>query len=140
MNPYQSPQAAVADQEQGIDIDNLNVSDKWKKCFRGIQKAGGPRMPNFKKLPKEERRQIPVFNILALLFGPFYYVAKGMWRKAILMTLLFFVILVVGQIIFNVLGMPSAIKGLFGGIAVVYSTRANIDYYKKMVLADNGWW
>jgi len=25
-------------------------------------------------------------------------------------------------------------------IPVIFATRANIDYYKKMVLGDNGWW
>ena len=24
--------------------------------------------------------------------------------------------------------------------SVIFATRANIDYYKKMVLEDNGWW
>ena len=140
MNPFQPPQATVADQEQAIDIDSLNVSDKWKKRFHGIQKAGGPRMPNLTQLPKEDRRQISPFNVLAFLFGPFYYLAKGMWRKALAMSLICFVVLFVIGIILDALGISFLDRALGYGVAAVFAVRANIDYYKKMVLADNGWW
>ena len=140
MNPFQPPQAAVADQEQAVDIDSLNVSDKWKRRFRGIQKAGGPRMPNLKQLPKEDRRMISPFNVLAFLFGPFYYLTKGMWRKALSMSLICFVVLFVIGIILDALGVSFLDRALGYGVAAVFAIRANIDYYKKMVLADNGWW
>jgi hypothetical protein len=36
----------------------------------------------------EDRKAVPIVNALAFLFGPFYYLVKGMWRKALTLLLL----------------------------------------------------
>lgn len=36
-------------------IDQLPVSDSWKRVFRLIDKAGGPNFPKLKNLSVEER-------------------------------------------------------------------------------------
>jgi hypothetical protein len=122
-----------------IDIDGLPVSASWKSKFKLIRKAGGPRLPDFGQLPMGERMKMH-FNILAGLFGPFYYIGKGMWRKGMaLFALCFSAILVLGAVL-DMLGYGGISKGLGYGAAAVYAVRANLDYYKKMVLGDNGWW
>jgi hypothetical protein len=62
------------------DISGLSVSDAWKQLFALIQRAGGPPLKNFQSLSFGERMRVGM-NFLAFLFGPFYYAAKGMWRK-----------------------------------------------------------
>ena len=82
-NPY-APPKAIVDAGTGVaDIDSLPVSDSWKRRF----------------------------NVLAFLFGPFYYFFKGSYARAT--------------------GFAAA---------AVYGTLANRDYYAKMVLGQNGWW
>lgn len=83
--PLTAETATLAMQEDRID--RLTVSDKWKKRFKVITKAGGPRLPDFRSLPIAERRGIN-FNWLAFLLGPFYFLAKGLWRQAIVYVLL----------------------------------------------------
>lgn len=39
------------------------------------------------------------------------------------------------------LAMPDAGNGIAtGAAAALFGIRANIDYYKKIVLRQNGWW
>jgi hypothetical protein len=140
VNPYQPPQSNLDDSDEEADIDSLNVSDTWKKRFKLLKQAGGPKMPHFKSMPRKERAGIGLFNVLAFLFGPFYYLAKGMWRKAITLSVACVVAVVVVDLILMAMGFGKLAGALGYGIAAVYATRANIDYYKKMVLGDNGWW
>src|SRR3954466_4715595 len=136
-NPYAPPGASVADVElTDADIESLDVSETWKKRFRIIKQAGGPGMPNLKNLPFRERRGAG-FNIVAFLFGPFYYLSKGMWRKAITLFLVLMVALLVIDAGLELMGLGRYGKALGYGAAAVFAVRANIDYYKKMVLRDN---
>jgi hypothetical protein len=138
-NPFAAPLARVDDRP--LDIDSLNVSDRWKAKFRLFEKAGAPGFANLKNLPPEERRRAAAgFNILAFLFGPLYYVAKGMWRKAIALFLVCFAVSLVIEFILTLTGYENIGKFMTYGVAAVFAVRANIDYYKKMVLGDNGWW
>ena len=139
---YASPKAEVADINdepvQG-DIESLPVSDAWKQKFRLLEKAGGPKQSNFKALSSGERLKIG-FNIVAFLFGPLYYLAKGMWRKALTLFGVCVAVLVVIGFALDLAGMSRVADALGYGVAAVFGVRANIDYYKKMVLGDNGWW
>jgi hypothetical protein len=142
-NPFAAPRANVDGSGDAtlVDIDRLPVSEKWKEKFRLFRKAGAPKFSRLKDLPPEERKRASFgFNILAFLFGPFYYLAKGMWRRGV--TLLVVCIAVVAglEILFAAVGWHRLGNALGYGIAAVYAVRANIDYYKKMVLGDNGWW
>lgn len=42
--------------------------------------------------------------------------------------------------ILDSLGQAKIANMLGYGVSAVFAIRANIDYYKKMVLGDNGWW
>lgn len=137
-NPYAPPAATLAADETHR-IDALPVSDAWKRRFFAIAQAGGPRLPAFKSLPAAERRKAMAFNILAFLFGPLYYLAKGMWRRAVSYTLL--ALIAVSLIIMGLdaLGYGEFARFLSYGVAGVFAMRANLDFYKSQVLGDNGW-
>jgi hypothetical protein len=114
-------------------IAGLNVSEAWKARFSLIEKAGGVKLKKFKELKLGERLKVR-FNLYALLFGPIYYIVKGMWKKGLTM----FVLLAVAVIMLAVLGVGS--RSLDGVGAALFCIQANIDFYKKTVLNQNEWW
>jgi hypothetical protein len=140
-NPYAAPKAAVRDvsDEASADIEALDVSNNWKTRFRLIERAGGAKLPHIKELQFGDRAKV-MFNVLAFLFGPLYYVAKGLWRKAITFFVLGVIILAALSIALTTAGLDDMSRALGYGLAAFFATRANIDYYKRMVLNDNSWW
>lgn len=142
-NPYAPPQSFVADINASpieSSIEDLPVSEKWKTRFRAIALAGGPKMQNLKSLPKSDRSNAFSFNVLAFFFGPLYYIAKGMWKRGIALFALMVVIVLTLGFVLDSFGLERVSKALGYGVGAVFAIRANIDYYKKMVLNDNGWW
>ena len=95
-------------------------------------------MRDSRNLTAGERASL-TFNIWGMIFGPFYYMAKGMWKKAFSYTLVFFVLIEIVVLIgehYNYRGVRE-----MGFItAVMFALRANVDYYKKMRLGDRSWW
>lgn len=142
INPYSPPTADVEDRLLDTEehIDDLPVSEVWKKKFKAMRKAGGPGMKNLNSLSKAERKDLGSFNVVAFLFGPFYYMAKGMWRRGILLFAVCVAAVIVIDIALGLIGLEKFGKALGYGVAGVFAVRANADYYKKMVLGDNGWW
>ncbi|ABP78080.1 conserved hypothetical protein [Stutzerimonas stutzeri A1501] len=137
-NPYAPPLAVLAGDETAR-IEALPVSASWKRRFLAIAQAGGPRLPLFKRLPPAERRKALAFNILAFLFGPLYYLAKGMWRRAISYTLLALIAVTLIVLLLDASGYGEFARLLAYGVAGVFAMRANLDFYKRQVLGDNGW-
>ena len=113
--------------------DYSAFSAVWQKRFALIDKAGGAKMPRFKELTFGERLAVNT-NVLALFFGPFYYLAKGMWRKAIAITAIIFALIFV----LVLLGLKSN-GGIGGAAAVIWSMMANMSYYKIKVLGEDHW-
>lgn len=139
-NLYAAPSAKVEEPEEPVDIDALAVSDTWKRRFKAMQKAGGPMMPKRNELSKEERKGLGPFNLLAFLFGPFYYFAKGMWKKGFLLGVLVVGVLLILDLIMAAVGFADfGNYSKFAGPAV-FAAKANIDYYRTMVLRDRSWW
>ena len=114
-----------------------SISDSWKMKFYLLEKAGGVKLQNVKNLPFGERVKV-VFNFWAFLFGPFYYLAKGMWKKAISLFGVSVLIIVILAAICEAMGISDAITSFVA--SAIFATRANIDFYKKVKLGDNGWW
>lgn len=116
---------------------SAEVSASWQRRFALVEKAGGPKLPHANKLAFGERMRL-MFNIWGFLFGPFYYLAKGMWKKAITLFVVALVLYVVLAVVLSALHLP---EGFLSFIApVIFATRANVDYYKKTVLGDASWW
>jgi hypothetical protein len=141
-NPFAPPLAPVSDVPAPLAaaaIAGLPVSEAWKTRFQFLEKAGGVKMPRLKALGTGERMKLS-FNILAFLFGPFYYLAKGMWKKAIALFVVCAAAVLVLAVLLEMAGFGQFGKSLGYGVAAIFAVRANIDYYKKMVLGQNGWW
>ena len=118
-------------------VETLQVSDSWKKKFTNIEKAGGTKIPDARQLSFGERLSVS-FNILAFIFGPFYYAAKGMWRKALTLLGISIIIIVAVEVACRFMEIDSSFSNVIG--PAIFSSRATIDFYKKTVLNDNGWW
>jgi hypothetical protein len=123
--------------------DLARLPGKWQRRFAAIEKAGGERVrwwrwPDARKLNWRERRQI-YSNFWAFLFGPFYYLFAGMWRKAITLSFVALVIDVILGMAGDALNLPVD-NFLWVVSAVMFSQCANVDYYRKTMLKRNGWW
>jgi hypothetical protein len=135
-----APQSAPKPQPSttGASSNELqSISDSWKTKFELFEKAGGVKLPNAKNLPFGERMKV-VFNVWGFLFGPFYYLVKGMWKKAVSLLGISILIIVILEVICQVLGISDGITNFVA--SAIFATRANIDFYKKVKLGDNGWW
>jgi Protein of unknown function (DUF2628) len=141
-NRYAPPKAAVEDiaaQRTSANISSLAVSDNWKAKFYLLEKAGGVKMAGIKALSASERMKI-TFNFFAFLFGPIYYAVKGMWKKGLALFAASVVVILLVSLLLELAGLGRFANALGYGAAAIYAIRANIDYYKKMVLKQNGWW
>jgi hypothetical protein len=114
-----------------------DLTEAWKERFALIEKAGGVKLPKLGELESAEKRKV-LFNIWGLLFAPFYYLAKGMWKKAIVLAALSIVI----ALVMNALLGESRIVDLMTNLIApaLFAVRANVDFYKKTILGDNNWW
>lgn len=119
------------------------LSQAWERRFAAIESAGGPSLPKYNQLSPQDRRALTVSasNFWAFVFGPLYYLAKGMWRKAITLgtigvTAAFafeFAMLSVGVSDHLASGASNMV------VPVLFAMRANVDYYKHVRLGDRGW-
>lgn len=123
--------------------DFTSLAQKWQRRFAAIDKAGGERVrwwkwPEAKQLSAKEKRLI-TSNRWAFVFGPFYYLYLGMWRKAITLTLLAVLIDVILGMGGDALDFPVD-HFLWIVSAVMFRQCANVDYYRKTVLKRREWW
>jgi len=125
--------------ETGNRAAQADLPQIWRIRFDLIERAGGPALPRKKTLSASERFRT-LFNFWALLFAPFYYLFKGMWRKALTYWLPGFLLLSLLDAVAPDIDWDLVKRAVGIGTAILFTLRANIDYYKKMVLNDNGWW
>ena len=111
-----------------INIESLDVKDVWKNRFKLFERIGWnegmwKNYWNFKQLSMNERF-VMSFNWLAFLFGPFYYFAKGMWQKALMIIGAWFLLV----LLFSILGYEGM---LFQFVIPAWcGAMANYDYYQ----------
>ncbi|AMV41750.1 DUF2628 domain-containing protein [Paraburkholderia caribensis] len=125
-------------------FDGFNrLPEKWRQRFAAIDKAGGERVrwwrwPNAKELTAKEKRLITA-NLWGFVFGPFYYLYLGLWRKAITLSLLALAIDLILGIVGDALNL-SVDRFLWIVSAVIFKQCANVDYYRKTILKRREWW
>lgn len=132
-SPYSPPEAKLEEKNK-----DDGVSESWIKVFNLIEEAGGVKLPNARKLKVFDRVRVGV-SFLGFLFGPIYYLFKGMWQKAITLTLItmgIFTFVIIGL---EALGKPEIINSLNFISGILFGVRGKTDYYKKVRLKDNGW-
>lgn len=116
-----------------------DIGPLWRMRFDLIEKAGGPKLPHRKRLRFGQNLRV-LFNLWALLFGPFYYIAKGMWRKAITIFLPGYVVLLLINMLAPFGELDFIMRGVEGAMVALFNLQANVSYYRKIVLGNNGWW
>jgi hypothetical protein len=107
---------------------------KFSKVFELIKKAGGPSLPDIKKLSFSERQKV-VFNIWGFLFGVIYYFYHKLFKKGLLYLAVSIVI-----ILFQMNFIPELDDISWVVSCVIFATRANIDLYGKYVLNNDDKW
>lgn len=117
-------------------ISQLDVSDGVRKRFvffnenPPIRRLGLAQVKGFDQLLK-------VFNVWAFLFGVFYYLIKGMWKKALSLfgasLVLITILALLGANDQLLLLFQFFIAGIVGGFAYY-------DLYRKLVLKEDFWW
>jgi len=131
-----------------IDIGALDVSERWKTYFKGMLKHGGLKANRFavagrsveeRVATSKELRQPFSSCLLAFMFGLFYYLAKGMWRKGLVLLLMVLgVQIVLGFVLFMIGGEALAnATGFLGG--AIFAMTAPRDFYAFKVEGDQGW-
>lgn len=124
-------------------IELLDIADSWKERFRIIAEwyengLGMKMTEKLKNVPFSKRPEIYssiyIKNggfgtfVAAYLFGPFYYLFKGLWLKAIIYTLII-------MFIFFVICLFIPTFQLTGGAGgVLFAMLAPFDYYRLKVL------
>ncbi len=158
LSQNQTSSVITAEPKSEKSKKELEMMSFWEKMFYLIDKAGGKSinphpgflvfilqffkspassLPNYKSLSFYERMQINS-NIPAFFLGPFYYIYKGMWKKAITITIFSYIIIALISIIVILLDAKNT-QGLLFVAPIMISMRANTDYYKKVMFDSNSW-
>jgi hypothetical protein len=130
-------QAGVAGAAAAARSNPQGQGSLWRRRFALIDKAGGPKLPNVWKLPINEVWSIK-FNLWAFIFQPFYYAAKGMWKKGLTFLALSILIVGVAAMLLESMGVDSSFLLLVA--PGIFSGQANVSYYKFIKLGHNRWW
>lgn len=110
---------------------------KYKNLFEtidnagGLNNRGGLNSAGIKHLTFPEKMRIS-FNPWAFLFGIFYFIYVGMWKKGLGLLLIGFLLVVAGQIFLHNNSGTIAANILFG-------LRANVALYKEYELGQKTW-
>ncbi|WDD94480.1 DUF2628 domain-containing protein [Burkholderia sp. FERM BP-3421] len=117
---------------------------QWRERFAFYDAYGAPSSPAyraaFKALPFGKRLGLGL-NVFALLLGPVYYFALGMWRKGISLLLLVLAIGALETVFEMVTGIevPTGVDvGINVGCTLLFGICANYAYYLK-VRGRDGW-
>jgi hypothetical protein len=143
-NPYAVGMATMPDAAGNINLNDL--SQKWKDRFAFFDAHGAPGTQGyrdaFKALPRRERGKIS-YNVLAFIFGPFYYLYLGMQRQAMIWFGVYFFLVLVLLLVAASLPDADTIKalsrGMGLGVAYCMAISINYRYYLKRTGRYNGW-
>ncbi len=122
-------------------INELDVSESWKKKFEILERAGefkNGSYENFKALSFMERRKIG-FNFIAFIGQPFYYFFKKMWGKGWVLfglTVLINTVITVIEMIIKT-PIPNVVYQIIP--AVMFAQMANYDFYRFKVHNETMW-
>jgi len=126
-----------------------NFSQRWKDKFQLLESIGANSKSMQKTISCTEFKQLSFakkikiqFNLLAFLFGPFYYYIKGLTLKADLFLALNFLLssIVLGwAVIFDIVLPLKTELYISLGVAGLCSNYANFDYYRLIKNNEKMW-
>jgi hypothetical protein len=118
------------------------LPQKWQSIFALIDKAGGVEMPHRASLTQKERRKIAL-NLWAFFLGPFYFLAKGMPKRALSFVVVVLTIIAISEMLFQASSakeVDTLSRVLVLLVYVVAAQQANRDYYRKVRMGETRWW
>jgi hypothetical protein len=129
---------------------NNDLSIGWQEVFAVFDEFqadklgywGALRSPELAaKSPKEIRKaqNTAGFNGLAFIFGSFYYIYKGMWKKAIYLFLFLMLLNVTILTLASFITDKDLSKLPLLINSVIYALTANYDYYRYYKLGETTW-
>ena len=129
------------------DIDILNISKSWKVKFSKLESIGvNNKRSLYKVMDTQEYKNLGFwersklqFNLLAFLFGPFYYYTKGMWAKGSVMLSIYFLCTFLILFVSTIFSFQTNVNLNFLSSGTLCALFANYDYYKKMVYNEVFW-
>jgi len=133
---------------QGVDIDRLDVSERWKKYFKAVQSLGGLQQmqarlkamtPDARKGAMKDAMPPMASSGLAFVFGLFYYIAKGMWKKGLVLLAIVIPVVVVLSFLFYMIGGESLANATRFVGGAIFAFMAPRDFYAFKVDGDDGW-
>jgi Protein of unknown function (DUF2628) len=110
-----------------LNMQTMNLSDKWQERFQAIHNAGGYSVPLLINSDFQSRRLI-TFNGYAFCFGIFYYLKLGMKKRSLILLLLSLIVVAVLHLIMFIWFKPSLLTGWFS-LTLVFAFMCNRDYY-----------
>lgn len=127
----------ASDPAPGQDTD---LPPMWQKRFAFFRRFGLPRSSPqardaYRALGLSQRMDVSA-NVLAFVFGPLYFMAKGMWRKGLALLVVEFTVLMV----LGILGVSEIwLRAIGVGFSVIATTTANYAYFLQVTQASTSW-
>ncbi len=111
----------------------------WDFRFAFFDTHGAPNNPAFrealKKLDFFERAKI-MMSFWAVLFGPFYLLYLGLWKK----TIVYYAFVLLIAVVLAILGVPDSVLRATGyASSILVGMLTNYAYYLKKVKNLDGW-
>ncbi|GMQ72766.1 DUF2628 domain-containing protein [Tetragenococcus halophilus] len=122
-----------------------NCGNKLEDEDKFCPNCGTPKSENVNKEEETHRtHKRSFFNIWAAIFGPFYYIYKGLWKKGLLLNSLLVIIISVARFfimveIMNILGLvlQLVVFGLLGSIDVRRKEQNNATMWEELPIVFN---
>jgi len=118
----------------GASASDDDVPAKFYERFALIDRAGGLAFPNRGQLSFMERSKAGL-NFPAVVFGPFYYLYYGMWKKALSYSV--FLTVLTSMLMWQFPALPISVVA---APMYMWGWMANRDLYKKYRLRQDTWW
>lgn len=119
-------------------VDKLSDSWRWKFDFfdtYGLPSATPEAKAAYRNLSFMAKLRL-TSNILAFLFGPLYFIVKGMWRKGLSLLAL---TIAVGAVLVVLDVNDTITRGIGMGVAALAMSAANYAYYLHVVRGSRSW-
>lgn len=128
-----------------------DLSKGWQKVFvefdlREADKLGllaSAKHPAHTSRPKSQQLKanfVVSFNILAFLFGPLYYIVKGMWKKGLYLILMLIMANIGIYMVWELFSDSVLLDRLLPSLnCAIFAALANYDYYRYYKLGETTW-
>ena len=120
--------------------NDTDLAEVWQRRFAFFRRFGLPRSGQqsreaYRALGLNQRMEISA-NFLAFAFGPVYFLAKGMWRKGLVLILVEFAVLfTVGMLGFS----ETWLRAIGVGFSILAALTANYGFFLHKARASTSW-